>query len=91
MKTLSRLGTVAALALAVAGPTSILAGPASAATHDPAPVFVQSDNVSGNTVTVYDRAADGTLTEGATVATGGLGGALTGSVVDHLASQGGLG
>ena len=91
MKTLSRLGTVAALALAVAGPTSILAGPASAATHGSAPVFVQSDNLSGNTVTVYDRAADGTLTEGATVATGGLGGALTGSVVDHLASQGGLG
>jgi 6-phosphogluconolactonase (cycloisomerase 2 family) len=91
MKTLSRLGTVAALALAVAGPTSLLASPASAAAHDPAPVFVQSDNLSGNTVTVYDRAADGTLTEGATVATGGLGGALTGSVVDHLASQGGLG
>jgi 6-phosphogluconolactonase (cycloisomerase 2 family) len=91
MKTLTRLGTVAALALAVAGPTSILAGPASATTHDPAPVFVQSDNLSGNTVTVYDRAADGALTEGATVATGGLGGALTGSVVDHLASQGGLG
>ena len=91
MKTLSRLGSVAALALAVAGPTTLFAGPASASGHDPAPVFVQSDNLSGNTVTVYDRASDGTLTEGATVATGGKGGALTGAMVDHLASQGGLG
>src|SRR4051794_25621371 len=91
MKTLSRLGTVAGRALAVAGPTSSMAGPASAATHGSAPVFVQSDNLSGNTVTVYDRGAAGTLTESATVATGGKGGALDGAMVDHLASQGGLG
>jgi 6-phosphogluconolactonase (cycloisomerase 2 family) len=53
-------------------------------------VFVQSDNVAGNQVIVYDRAADGTLTQAGTYDTGGLGGALEGSVVDHLASQGSL-
>ena len=53
-------------------------------------VFVQTDNVSGNQVVAYDRAADGTLTWSHTYATGGLGGVLTGSVVDHLASQGSL-
>jgi 6-phosphogluconolactonase (cycloisomerase 2 family) len=50
-------------------------------------VFVQTDNPSGNTIAVYDRNADGTLTAAGTYATGGDGGQLTGSVVDHLASQ----
>jgi 6-phosphogluconolactonase (cycloisomerase 2 family) len=53
-------------------------------------VFVQTDNVSGNQVVAYERAADGALTQSHTYATGGLGGVLTGSVVDHLASQGAL-
>jgi 6-phosphogluconolactonase (cycloisomerase 2 family) len=53
-------------------------------------VFVQTDNPSGNQVVAYDRANDGTLTWAHTYATGGLGGVLTGSVVDHLASQGSL-
>jgi hypothetical protein len=53
-------------------------------------VFVQSDNTAGNTVTAYRRGDDGALTEAATYATGGLGGVLAGSVVDHLASQGSL-
>lgn len=56
----------------------------------PGAVFVQTDNPAGNTVVAYDRAADGTLTEAGTYATGGLGGVLDGSVVDHLASQGSL-
>jgi len=50
-------------------------------------VFVQTDDLSGNTIAVYDRNADGTLTAAGTYATGGNGGQLTGSVVDHLASQ----
>ncbi len=54
-------------------------------------VFVQTDNLSGNQVVAYHRAADGTLTLAGTYATGGLGGQLAGSVVDHLASQGSLG
>jgi 6-phosphogluconolactonase (cycloisomerase 2 family) len=53
-------------------------------------VFVQTDNPAGNAVVAYDRAADGTLTEAGTYPTGGNGGVLTGSVVDHLASQGSL-
>ena len=53
-------------------------------------VFVQTDAASGNQVEVYSRAADGTLTLVHGYATGGLGGALTGSVVDHLASQSSL-
>jgi 6-phosphogluconolactonase (cycloisomerase 2 family) len=53
-------------------------------------VFVQNDNVSGNQIVAYDRADNGTLTWDHTYATGGLGGVLAGSAVDHLASQGSL-
>jgi len=53
-------------------------------------VFVQTDNTAGNAVVAYSRAGDGTLTEAASYPTGGLGGVLAGSVVDHLASQGSL-
>ena len=53
-------------------------------------VFVQTDNPAGNQIVAYSRAADGTLTAAGTVATGGLGGVLAGSAVDHLASQGSL-
>jgi DNA-binding beta-propeller fold protein YncE len=51
---------------------------------------VQTDNTAGNQVVAYHRASDGTLTLAGTYNTGGLGGQLTGSVVDHLASQGSL-
>jgi 6-phosphogluconolactonase (cycloisomerase 2 family) len=54
-------------------------------------VFVQTDNLAGNQVVAYDRAGGGQLTLAGTYDTGGLGGQLTGSVVDHLASQGSLG
>jgi 6-phosphogluconolactonase (cycloisomerase 2 family) len=53
-------------------------------------VFVQTDNLSGNTIAVYDRSPDGTLIPAGTYATGGDGGQLAGSVVDHLASQNSL-
>jgi sugar lactone lactonase YvrE len=53
-------------------------------------VFVQTDNPSGNAVVAYDRADNGTLTQTRTYQTGGDGGVLTGSVVDHLASQASL-
>jgi len=53
-------------------------------------VFVQTDNLAGNQVVAYDRGADGSLHLAGTYDTGGLGGQLTGSVVDHLASQGSL-
>ncbi|SDO07740.1 lactonase family protein [Actinacidiphila guanduensis] len=54
------------------------------------PVFVQTDNPDGNAVVAYHRAADGTLTRDGIYPTGGKGGVLDGSVVDHLASQGSL-
>ena len=53
-------------------------------------VFVQTDDPAGNQVVAYSRAANGTLTAANTYATGGLGGVLSGSVVDHLAPQGSL-
>jgi 6-phosphogluconolactonase (cycloisomerase 2 family) len=53
-------------------------------------VFVQTDDPNGNTVVAYDRGDDGTLSPAGTFATGGLGGVLAGSVVDHLASQSSL-
>jgi 6-phosphogluconolactonase (cycloisomerase 2 family) len=53
-------------------------------------VFVQTDALAGNAVVVYDRAADGALRQAGTYPTGGLGGQLTGSVADHLSSQGSL-
>ena len=51
-------------------------------------VFVQSNYTAGNTVSVYDRTANGTLTLAGTYPTGGLGGALGGAAVDYLASRG---
>jgi DNA-binding beta-propeller fold protein YncE len=85
----------AGLATAVALP---FATPALASTAAPAfgsggashAVFVQTDNTSGNQVVAYYRAPDGTLSPAGSYATGGLGGVLAGSVVDHLASQGSL-
>lgn len=53
-------------------------------------VFVQTDNLAGNTVVAYGRESDGTLVEAGSYPTAGLGGQLEGSVVDHLASQGSL-
>jgi 6-phosphogluconolactonase (cycloisomerase 2 family) len=50
-------------------------------------VFVQTDDPAGNSIVAYHRAHDGTLTETGTYPTGGNGGILAGSVVDHLASQ----
>jgi 6-phosphogluconolactonase (cycloisomerase 2 family) len=90
-----RLGLgAAAAAITLVG----VASPAFASTASPswgnggasAAVFVQTDNTSGNQVIVYDRAADGTLTQAGAYPTGGLGGILGGSAVDHLASQGSL-
>jgi 6-phosphogluconolactonase (cycloisomerase 2 family) len=96
----ARLGG-AVLAAALLASAAALAGPAAASAATTAQqqfgpgaaraVFVQTDNLAGNQVVAYHRAADGTLTLADTYATGGLGGQLSGSVVDHLASQGSLG
>ena len=78
---------------AVLAVTALFASPAFAQaspTTSPGTVFVQTDNLTGNSVVAYDRGADGTLTQAATYPTGGLGGRLTGAVVDFTASQGAL-
>lgn len=54
-------------------------------------VFVQDDNPAGNAVVAYSRSASGALTKVGSYATGGRGGVLSGSVVDHLASLGSVG
>jgi hypothetical protein len=94
VKILTRLIAPAVAALAVA----TFATPALAASACPPPVagardavFVQTNNTAGNAVVAYHRAPDGTLTLAGTYRTGGRGGVLGGSVVDHLASQGSLG
>ena len=53
-------------------------------------VFVQTNDTAGNQVVVYRRGANGALSFAARYHTGGLGVALTGAVVDKLASQGAL-
>ncbi|SDP47307.1 6-phosphogluconolactonase, cycloisomerase 2 family [Nakamurella panacisegetis] len=79
----------------VTGTSLLLAGPASAGPPDPGDrerpaVFVQTDSLTGNAIVAYRAAPDGTLRPAGTYPTGGLGGQLAGSVVDHLASQGSL-
>jgi 6-phosphogluconolactonase (cycloisomerase 2 family) len=82
----------AAVLAALGGTASASVRPAApnARWHNASAVFVQTDNPSGNEVVAYRRAPDGTLTEAGQYATGGLGGILAGSQVDHLASQGSL-
>jgi hypothetical protein len=86
MKSTIRLGVAVIAATAALG---VLGVPAFAAGTNHA-VFVQTDNVKGNQVVVYDRSAVGTLAQAGVYNTSGLGGVLEGSAVDHLASQGSL-
>ncbi|HSZ12986.1 MAG TPA: beta-propeller fold lactonase family protein [Solirubrobacteraceae bacterium] len=86
MRSITRLGVAA---LAAAATLGTLSAPA-LATGTGHAVFVQTDNVKGNQIVVYDRSSEGTLTQAGIYSTGGLGGTLEGSVVDHLASQGSL-
>jgi hypothetical protein len=86
---------VTAAAAVAAAAVVTAATPAFATTSSPASaseaghaVFAQTDNTVGNRVVAYDRATDGTVTPAGSYATGGRGGILTGSVVDHTASQG---
>jgi 6-phosphogluconolactonase (cycloisomerase 2 family) len=75
---------VACVALAASGAASAAAATAGHV------VFAQTDALSANRIVAYDRAPEGSLTQLAAYPTGGLGGALEGSVFDHLASQGSL-
>ena len=71
------LWVVPSSATAAYPPARILAGP----------VFVQTDNLSGNAIVAYDRGATGALTQVGEYPTQGLGGMLQGSAADHTASQ----
>jgi 6-phosphogluconolactonase (cycloisomerase 2 family) len=84
---ITRMALAAAAVLAAA---TIAAPAASAAPEHSGAVFVQTDSPTGNAVVAYLRSSDGTLTRSAVYRTGGLGGVLDGSVVDHQASQGSL-
>jgi WD40 repeat protein len=102
LKALSRLAPAAVAAIALAA-IAVPVASASAASR-PAPasaaqrhglqagpaVFVMTDNTAANAVVAYHRAPDGTLTLAGTYHTHGLGGILSGSVVDHTASEGAL-
>jgi DNA-binding beta-propeller fold protein YncE len=85
MRSITRLGalllasTGALAGAAVAAPALAAAAPA---------LFAQTDGLAGNQIVAYDRGAGGQLEKAGTYGAGGLGGQLTGSVVDHLASQG---
>jgi 6-phosphogluconolactonase (cycloisomerase 2 family) len=102
LKALSRLAPAVAATLAIAA-IAVPAVSASAATrpapaspaHRPGPsagpaVFVMTDNTAANAVAAYHRAPSGALTLAGTYSTHGLGGVLSGSVVDHTASEGAL-
>ena len=81
------LSAVALPAVAGADPAPPLPAFAQGGGHA---LFVQTDNTAGNQIVAYIRNANGTLAPAGTYATGGLGGVLNGSAVDHLASQGSL-
>ena len=68
----------------------LTAGAAGLGSSDAHAVFVQTNDTSGNQIVVYRRGAHGELSFAARYNTGGLGVALTGAVVDKLASQGSL-
>jgi len=59
--------------------------------HGKGVVFVQTNELTGNRIVVYDRSKDGHLTQAGSYPTGGLGGAATpGTESDRLGSQGSL-
>jgi 6-phosphogluconolactonase (cycloisomerase 2 family) len=99
MKSFVRLASTAALAAVLVGTFALPAfadggspgrhefGGSRGADHA---VFVATDNTAGNQVVAYERSDSGALTLAGTYDTHGLGGSLTGAVVDRTASQGAL-
>src|SRR5436309_45400 len=71
-----RDGPAAAIALAALPARFVGQSAGAHATHESKnAVFVQTNELTGNRVVVYDRAQDGTLALAGSYATGGLGGA----------------
>ncbi|MFC6704538.1 lactonase family protein [Flexivirga alba] len=97
MKSITKLvvtfGTVAATGVLAAAPAMAATSHAGASYSGPTGqgvVFVQNDDPAGNTIVAYDRTGSGGLAQAGSYRTGGAGGVLSGSVVDHLASEGSL-
>jgi 6-phosphogluconolactonase (cycloisomerase 2 family) len=87
----NRFVLLAVLTAALAGAQAASAREGHGFGHHKSVVFVQTNELSGNRIAVYDRTADGSLTAAGTYATGGNGGAaLPGTESDRLASQGSL-
>ncbi len=83
--------TVTALCLpGVAGANGFDRGPGDGFGHPGAPVFVQTNDQTGNQIVSYVPDTSGALHQVERVDTGGLGVAIAGAPVDKLASQGGL-
>lgn len=87
------------VALMTAVTVAALVGLSGVAAASPAPpfggfgqhaVFVETDNTAGNQVVSYLREPNGQLVPAGAYNTGGVGGQLAGSVVDHQASEGAL-
>lgn len=91
MRSSTRLGLALAAVLALSATFTASSFATTNGSRDSRPaVFVLTDNTAGNQVVAYDRQADGSLTQAGVYSTGGTGGVLAGSVVDHTASQGAL-
>jgi 6-phosphogluconolactonase (cycloisomerase 2 family) len=91
MKHRSALAVLLAAAAALVGAQAAVADDGQGGNGNKDVVFVQTNELGGNQIVVYDRGADGRLTQAGSYATGGLGGAaLPGTESDHLASQGSL-
>jgi hypothetical protein len=102
MKNLTRLAITATVSLGLIGAAAGTASAAPLDSHSRGPVsarptssgqgtvFAETDAITGNAIVSFHRAANGTLTPLGTYATGGIGGALNGSAVDHTGSQGSL-
>src|SRR5256714_2909189 len=88
MRYLIRLSAViAAMATALLGAPAVLANADEGGHHA---VFVQTNDLNGNSIAAYSQNENGTLTYAATYPTGGNGGRAAGAVVDPLASQSSL-
>lgn len=93
MRNLTRLASVAGAATIAAVAFTVPASATTSKGHNDGSghvVFIQNDNLAGNQIAAYHRSRSGALSLARTYETGGLGGKLNGSVVDHLASQGSL-
>lgn len=82
--------SVLAATLAATVAPAAWAGPGHHSARHTGTVFVQTDNPAGNAVVAYDRTRSGELAFAGSYQTGGNGGVLAGSQVDHLASEGSL-